>query len=581
MTNKGIEIKYGDVAPEAKENFRPSTSSSEFATLHQLQQYNLNFPNYINPCELNQMVLNGNGQPFPDTPKDMNVGMISKQISDDKGVFDNPIIVGFIANEQYSSKGITLTFDTHNNTFPKDISVQWYRNTELLSSMNFSPNNATYFCQNQVDNYDAVYITFYNLNMPRNRLKFRAIDYGYGATFGGDELRNVKLIQEIDPISTQIAINTADFVIDSKSNIEYSFQTKQPLSIYFNGKLQATTFVKKPKRNSRFLWQIQSEDYIGVLDGTQFEGGIYVNKNAIELLTEIFNKAKVPFKVDDAFQGETITGYIPYTTCRDALMQVVFALQAAVDTSNSDVVNVFALDDTIKQTVPLNRIMQGQNFEDEEIVSGVELAAHVYTASNESVVVYDAIESGIGANIYVKFAEPLHSLTINNGEILLASTNYAVINALEGCVLTGKKYEHNILIKRRNNPVVTSTDLEKTVAIESATLVNPRNVDRVLEKCYNYIVNSGIVNAKIVEGKHVQYGEPIKYGQKKYGAFKYGERYPSVITYDEPVAVGDVIQTATEYLGDIRGRVIKQTFSLNGGVIVKDSVIRQGGTYGI
>ena len=46
MNNRGVAIRYGDVAPEAKENFVPTASESQFDTLEQLQQYNLNFPNY-------------------------------------------------------------------------------------------------------------------------------------------------------------------------------------------------------------------------------------------------------------------------------------------------------------------------------------------------------------------------------------------------------------------------------------------------------------------------------------------------------------------------------------------------------
>ena len=51
MMNKGVAIQYGDVAPEAKENFVPTASEREFNTLLQLQQHNLDFPNYANPCE--------------------------------------------------------------------------------------------------------------------------------------------------------------------------------------------------------------------------------------------------------------------------------------------------------------------------------------------------------------------------------------------------------------------------------------------------------------------------------------------------------------------------------------------------
>ena len=251
--------------------------------------------------------------------------------------------------------------------------------------------------------------------MPKNRLKLRVIDYGYGTIFYGGELRNAKQIQEINPISVEIPINPFDFTLDSKTDMEYSFQAKQPLTVYFNGSLVSTNFVKKSKRKARFLWDIQSEDYIGIMDGVPYYGGMYFGADAYDLLVDIFTVAKVPYTINEALKGVLVYGYIPFTTCRDALMQVAFAIQAVVDTSNSDVVKVFALEDDVKQTIPLNRIMQGQNFDDEETVTGVEVAVHSYKPITETIDVYDANESGTEQNIFVKFSEPLHDLSISNG----------------------------------------------------------------------------------------------------------------------------------------------------------------------
>ena len=579
MNNKGVAIRYGDAAPEAKENFVPTASESEFDTLAQLQQYNLNFQNYANPCELYQTVLDGTASAFPSVPENANLGLWSEQLSNDDGTFTEPIVLELESVGQYSSQGLTLTFDTYNGIFATRIGIKWLRITdegiETLAEQEFTPDNAFYFCRNFVENYNKVVITFYSLNMPKNRLKLRVIDYGYGTFFYGDELRGVKLIQEIDPISTQISINTADFTLDSRSDMEYSFQQKQPLSIFFNGELKATTFVKQSTRKAKRLWSIQSEDYIGLLDSIPYYGGIYTNANAVELLTDIFTVAKVPYSIDDVFADATVTGYIPFTTCRDALMQVAFAIQAVVDTSNSEVVKVFALDDDVKQTVPLNRIMQGQNFADEETVTGVEVAVHSYKPITETIDVYDASESGTGQNIFVKFGEPLHDLTISNGEIVSRETNYAVINANSGCILRGQQYEHTTKTKRKNNPVVLASEIEKVVAIESATLVSQYNIDNVIEKCYNWLIKTNTTNLKIVEGKHIQYGEPYKYGTGlKYGSgIKYGGKHPNIITYDEKVNVGENIKAETEYLGVVGGRLIKQSFNLNGNIIVKEAVL--------
>ena len=584
MNNKGVAIRYGDVAPEAKENFVPTASESKFDTLSQLQQYNLNFPNYANPCELYSVVLDGTATAFPSVPEQANLGLWSEQISNDDGTFTEPIVLELESVGQYSSQGLTLTFDTYNGIFATRVGIKWLRITDegitTLDEKEFTPDNAFYFCRNFVENYNKVVITFYSLNMPKNRLKLRVIDYGYGTFFYGDELRGVKLIQEIDPISTQISINTADFTLDSKSDMEYSFQAKQPLSVYFNGELKATTFVNKSTRKAKRLWSIQSEDYIGLLDSIPYYGGIYTNKNAVELLTDIFTVAKVPFSIDDVFANETVTGYIPFTTCRDALMQVAFAIQAVIDTSNSEVVKVFALEEDVKQTVPLNRIMQGQNFADEETVTSVEITVHSYEPKEiiqeNKISAYNADKSGAGERIFVKFSEPLHGLyTANGGEILESSANYAIVNAPTTAFrLIGYGYEHKAQIYNKKNEVVLASEIEKVVAIDNATLISQHNIDNVLDKCFDWLTKTNTTNLKIVEGKHVQYGETVKWGQKKWGAFKWGEKHPNIITHDKPVNVGENIKAETEYLGVVGGRLIKQSFNLNGNIIVKEAVLK-------
>ena len=560
VIKKGIEIIYGNVAVGAKEDFEASVADkASFVDLSQLQYYGLDVKPYGNPCEKYSVVLDGEAIAFPSAPENESLGLWSESISEDDGTFAEPIVLELVSNEQYASQGITLTFDPYNNIFANRVGIKWARviNGEetILSEKEFTPDTAQYFCYNLIENYNRLVITFYSMNMPKNRLKLRAIDYGYGTIFTGAELRSVKNIQEINPISSEISINTSDFVLDSKADVEYSFQAKQPLSVYFNGVLRSTIFVKKSKRKAKRLWEVQGEDYIGLMDGIPYYGGIYDNALAVDILADIFAAAKIPFEVDNVFAEERVSGYIPYGTCRTALMQVAFAIQAAVDTSNSSVVKIFALNDEVTQTIPLERIMQGQSFTDEETVTGVEVTAHIYTPSAETIELYSAETSGTGEGVFVTFSEPIFDLAITNGNILQSGANFAVINANARCVLNGKRYQHTTLTKRKNNPLVLASDIEKVAAVDSATLVSPNNVDKVLEKCYNWLVRVNQINLKIIEGKHVS-------------------EYDGSVTYDKAVNVGDVITTQTEYLGEITGRVIKQTFNLSGGIIIKDTILR-------
>ncbi len=584
MMNRGVAIKYGDVAPEAKENFVPVASEKQFDTLAQLQQYNLNFPNYANPCDLYSVVLDGTASAIPSNPETANMGLWSEKTSNADGTFTEPIVLTLESTGQYSSQGLTFTFDTYNNIYATRLNIQWIRSTTegitTLGEMEFTPDSAFYFCQNQVENYNKLVITFYSLNMPYNRLKLRAIDYGYGTFFYGGELRNTQITQSVDPISTEIKINTCDFVLDSKSNIEYSFQAKQTLSVYFNGELKATTFVKSSTRQARFLWNVKSEDYIGLMQNIPFFGDVYVEIDAYDLLEEIFLTAKVPYSINPDLKGVTVSGHIPITTCRDALMQVAFAVQNAVNTANSETVTVYALDNEVKQTVPRKRIMEGINFADETVVTGVEIAVHTYepkeAVAENAVVAYNAKDDGTGENVLVKFDEPLHSLYIlNEGEIVSSTANYAIVNAVANNFrLIGYTYDHTTKTRRKQRDDVGASTIENVISITNATLVTASNIELVTDKCFAWLTKTDKTNLRIVEGKHVQEGQPIKWGEKKWGAFKWGEKHPDVVTYDQTVNLGENINAETEYMGVVGGRVIEQTYNLNGNIIIKEAVLK-------
>ena len=540
-----VLVKYSDVAIGAKESFKISTSAKlDASNIDLIKAEGTSFKRYDMPFALNSMILDGESEFLPESGL-AEVGYISNQLSDENGNFAEPIIFELSSLETFTSAGLTIIFDEQKNIYPTHINIKWYNGDSLLDEADFYPDSANYFCNKKVEFYNKIIITFYSLSLPANRLVVNQIEYGIKVEFGGNELRAAKCIQEIDPISTSVPINIFDFTVDSKKNIEFSFQAKQPINLIFNGETKAITFVKNAKRKSKTIWDINSEDYIGLMDSISFNGGIYVNKNAVELLDEIFTVAKVPYNIIGTFNDISLNGYIPYTTCRNALMQVIFAMGVVADTSNSDAVNIFSLSQNVSQEIPKRRIMVGQSFADETRVTAVELVSHVYSAITESVVAYEAENSGIGNNIFVLFNEPLHDLTITNGSIVESGSNYAIINANSGCKLMGNKYKHTKVIHRKNNPLVLSTDIEKIVSIENATLVSLENVDSLLELCYNYIVNTEQTNMKIIDGGN-----------------------------EKNTTVGDLISFDTEYIGKKSGRINKQTFSLVGGILVKDSVIR-------
>ena len=541
----GVLVEYFDVAVGAKEAFNAKGSVNSVVLNNDFLKSDRPTPQrYDVPFELNSMILDGGANFLPED-NSANIGFISEEMSNENGEFDVPVSLELKASEAFTSIGLMFIFDEIKNIFPTHINIQWYNGDLFLDEADFYPTNARYFCDKRVDFFNKIIVTFFSLNVPLNRLRLSRIDYGLNAEFSAKELRKAKIIQELDPISTNVPINTFDFTLDSKRDLEFSFQAKQPLNVIFNGEIKGATFIKSAKRKSKTLWDIKSEDYIGLMDSIDFKGGIYNNKNALELIDEIFSVAKIPYVVLGTFENISVTGHIPYTTCREALMQVIFAIGAVADTSNSDKVKIFALSQDVSQEIPKRRIMQGQSFERQSRITAVELTAHAYAEIEDARIVYDAKKSGSGNKILVEFPEPLHDLTISTGRIIESGSNYAIISANSDSVLTGKKYDHSKTIYRKENPFVLATDLDNVVSIEDATLVSSENVDNILLSCYNYLVNTEQTKMKIIDG-----------------------------TKDQNTTVGDLISYETEYLGNKQGRIIKQSFALVGGMLVKDSVVR-------
>lgn len=573
----GVAISYGDIAVGAKESFVPSASDeAAFSKIAQLQHYNLIFPSYGNPCEGYSVTLDGGIQPLPKDTNGKNIGYVSSSISGEDG--STNVVITLQSEGLYSSQGFTFTFDTDANIYATELDITWYRvlnNTEVIASQTFNPDDSTYFCKKYVENFNKVVISFKKMNMPNVRLKLRAIDFGYGVIFYGDQLKSATQTHIIDPISSTIPINPFSFTLESRTSVEYKFQSKQPVIVAYNGKLISTNFVKGAKRIGRRSWEVETEDYIGIMEKLAFPGGVYYNKNAAELMAEIFDLCGIPYEIDEELASMEVSGYIPYTTAREALMHVAFAVQGVSDTSGSDRVRIRKLSEYVSQTIPTTRILQGQSFEEREVVTGVAVTVHTFKAIDTEDELYRADDSGTGEGIFVKFDEPYHGLNIINGEITAQGDNYAVFNARNGCVLKGKKYEHKTAVRTKKAEVISADTTENIKSISTATLVSSSNVDSILSACLDYFTRPQKISLSIVEGIHVKGGGFLRYKDMiRYSDnVRYGDRTKKVFTLDAPVSVGDLINAETEYLNDVEGRVVEQRFNLSSGNLIKETIL--------
>ncbi len=533
-----LKVSYADVAVGAKENFAPSAEGQASISTPTLLQ-GVQTPMYANPCEIYSVLLDGSLEVPPDDPK---YALVSDSLSSaTDGSFETPLVLALTATGQYTSQGITLVFDEPSNRYATALSIKWYRGDTLLSEKSYTPDSPNYFCANKVENYNKLIISFTAMNMPRNRLYLTDILYGTVRNFGRDEIENFSLLQEVEPVSETVSINTVNFTLKKQSDVDFIFQEKQPVYTYFDDTLVQTTFITHYERNSDKTYDIESEDYISILDDSPFDGGMYSEKNAADLIGEMLTPLKVEYEIADSLKTATLTGYLAISSCREALNQIAFALGAVVDTSYSDKVKLYKLSDTVAGTLNSTNTFSGQSTTFRDKLTELRLTAYSYVTGSTDYTAYKAADSGTGTNITVTFPEPLHSLSITNGTIVSQGVNQAVITANANCVLTGKKYDKTQTVVTKRNPLVLAGDKENVVELKDFTLVNRTNADALATAAYNYYSARREISEKILVGD---------------------------------LTVGDKVTQEYDYMDDVTGRIVSMKYNVSGTAKVAEVTIK-------
>jgi len=542
-TDEGVKIVYDDVAPYAKENSHPQIIEPGLwprvglrsgtglhprstKTLQEFPDLKLNLPAYpgYSLALPGFALLNGSFINFPSEPGPY--GFISNQISDENGLFgyydeneglrprsglhprrylypstsysnfvSNPILT-IKFDGVFSSVGLYLTFNTLSGDYSNELNIKWFSNGSLLSDMDFYPDSVSYFCNNYVQYYDRIVITFKSTSKPHRPIFLVRIDYGIYRDFMNNELLETNCIQEINAISKNISINTLDFTVRTKSDIPFDLQKKQRLQLYFDGHLLGNFFIKNGAKKNIMDYHISSHDAIGILDGNEFPGGIYNGETVSAVVAKIFDGEDFPYLLSEELRNIQLYGYIPYTTKRNALVQIAFAIGAVVDTSNYDGIIIYPQETEVSGEFTKDDAFDGITLEHGDIVTGIRLTSHSYHKTNESQELYNDVLNG---TVEVIFTEAYHSLTISGGTIQSYGDNFAYIRGTGGTViLTGLKYNHMTTSQLKENPLINYNKNIKDVA--DATLIHSGNAGEAIERIYNYYQRAENVIGEVLLG---------------------------------------------------------------------------------
>lgn len=441
-------IQYKDVAPGAAEAaVFQSEDVTDFSVLDDLRRENETQP--ITTLELNGWLLDGkhvahSGQTVP---------YWSDQMSDVDCGFDDPPVLDITLPEQYSSLGLTLVFDQSVGNLCSEVIIKWYQQSEKKADADFYPNSNTHFCQQRVEAYDRIVITFKKTWLPHCRVKLQQIIFGIYRTYGMTEIRSAKITNQVNHISTEIPISTLNWTLDAREDADFMFQLRQPMEVRNDDFLIGVYYINEHKRKTQTVYDLRCQDAIGILNDDTFPGGVYTNYSAKQLLIDIIDgNFNIVFAEDgeEAVADVNLTGIIQPTSRRNAIQQVAFAWGVCIATDSGDSVRVFRLDESVEEIGP-GRTYTGAAVETSAIVTAVRVTAHTYTQST-------------------------------NGSV----------------EINGVKYEDKQTVYTVTNPSVTANDKQNVKEITGATLVYPAIGQVTAQRVYDYYTRRNTARAKIV-----------------------------------------------------------------------------------
>lgn len=520
-TNTRVEFGLYDVT--ARGDSAPScTTAKPFCNLgRDLLLESVPSQNKYGTLESEQWLMDGSFSFFPEVPEQYFWGLWSTTQSDKIGVFADPPVLDITFTQDHSSSGLTLHFYSPTEDWASRIKIQWFsQDGGLISTALFYPDSVDYYCAKKVENYRRIRIHFLETNHPGRYLKLAGIDYGVYLHFSGHEIVEAHVLEECDPLSSEISINTLNVSLYNKEgrfsilNPEGYFdvlQHKQKFTVWEDVKQDArstgsvsycmgTFYLSDWSNSGDTLADFSAVDAIGLLDGAPFDGGIY-DTTAAELAEAILTGYS--YTLDGSLAAERVQGYIAAGTRREALQQLAFAIGAVVDCSRGELIRIAPAPSKASGMITYDRKLQdGSKVTLNPLITAVAVTAHRYLPGEATEELYrDTLDPGI---YRVTFNAPavVDSLTVTGAELTESGVNLCtltVAKAGEVCV-TGRKYTDSTVVLRRTAANLPPNAQDNELTVTDATLVGPSRAEAVAVRVLEHYAQRYEQNFSMVAG---------------------------------------------------------------------------------
>jgi hypothetical protein len=508
--NKYGHFKYSDFSVGAKENAVYSINK-ELQNGSALIQLSVGVKPYdFTSLEQDAYVTS---EPKVIYKSQQNLGLLTKEVSNENGVFEEPVVLTANFPAYFSMTGITI----NSRNIIKEITISAYQDKTEIISETFSTTTQENFYPINIELANKIVFTITEIDKPYHFFGIFNIEYGKIRFFNDDINVNAEITNNFSVLGDTLEYDTLDLTIIDPEKEDYLFQRKQPIDFMVGNEQKSRFYVDNGTEPNENTIQVVAYDEISSLEDT-FYGGIYSNYSLTTLLNKILSGTNIKFQTEN-ISNIKVSGYLPITTRRKALQTVLQGTNTRCYKSEK---LVFKPLETELQGVLLdetNILDRPQKNKKQEIRS-LTVKQHNYSKGTEETELYHWYISK-SQNVRITFSAPMHSIkayevtgTDENGQDIISTTQSANVTFVEkstNYVIVSNKSSNKIVIKGKNyidstvdyvksNPLTAINEVYEEKNIELTISSDPQSVCDLLYELYsrkNSIVFNTLEDVKV------------------------------------------------------------------------------------
>lgn len=240
--------------------------------------------------------------------------------SDEYGVYESPIVLTAEIGSATDFSGITIETDV----IITDVTIEEYQGETLIRSDSYTNDSIINYFSTSSKNITKVVITVNKINKAYRFLDIFSLNFGKTFMFSEDTIKSPKMINQFSVSGRELPIDSFELTLVDVPN-ELLLDHGQKLEIINDDETLYTFFVNsfEPDEDVESV-KITYNDCVALLE-TEFMGGFYENAPIKDVVDSILDGSGITCEYDKNVLDFVISGYLPVTTRRNALIYVANA----------------------------------------------------------------------------------------------------------------------------------------------------------------------------------------------------------------------------------------------------------------